>query len=51
MENLIPKMAFTFIESKPDEEIYETCIALKDVCGAVAKTTKVLSDARFGLPG
>lgn len=49
MENLIPKMAFTFIESKPDEEIYEICIALKDVCGAVAKTTKVLSDAKVDI--
>jgi len=49
MENPIPKMAFTFIETKPEEQIYEICIALKDVCGAVARTTKVLSDANVDI--
>ena len=48
MENLVPKMTFTFIEMKPEEEIYEVCISLKDVCDAVA-TTKVSSDGNVSI--
>jgi predicted hydrocarbon binding protein len=48
-EPLIPKATFTFIETKPQEEIYELCISLKDICGAVATTTKVLSDAKVDI--
>lgn len=48
-EILIPKAAFTFIETKPQERIYELCISLRDVCGAVATTTKVLSDAKVDI--
>jgi len=34
MENSIPKRAFTFVEARPGEKIYEICIALNDVCWA-----------------
>jgi predicted hydrocarbon binding protein len=49
MENLVPKRVFTLLSKKPDEEIYEICITLKDVHGAVSKTAKVLSDAYVNL--
>jgi len=49
MECSIPKKVFAFIETKPDEDIYEICITLKDVRGAVFKTAKILSDARVNL--
>lgn len=49
MENFVPKRAFTLIKMKPDEEIYEICITLKDVHGAVSKTAKILSDAHVNL--
>lgn len=49
MENLIPKMVFTFIETKPEEETYEVCISLKNVCSAVATTTKILSDGNVDI--
>lgn len=32
------------MEIAPDEKIYELCIKLKDVLGAVAETAKLLSD-------
>ena len=35
MENSIPKRVFTFVETEPGEKIYEICIALNDVRGAV----------------
>lgn len=35
MGNSIPKRVFTFVETKPSEKIYEICIALNDVRGAV----------------
>jgi len=46
MENSVPKRAFTFIETKPGEKIYEICITLKNVRGAVLKTAQVLSEAQ-----
>lgn len=49
MESAIPKTVFAFIETKPNEIIYEICITLKDVRGAVFKTAKVLSDANVNL--
>jgi len=49
VENSIPKRAFTFIEARPSEKIYEICIALNDVCGAVAMAAKVLSDAKVNI--
>mgnify|MGYP006269560737 CR=1 FL=1 len=49
MEDVVPKRAFTFVETKPDEAIYEICIKLKNVRGAVAKTAKVLSDANINI--
>jgi predicted hydrocarbon binding protein len=49
MEDLIPKRVFTFLNMKPNEEIYEICITLKDVHGAVAETARVLSNAHINL--
>jgi predicted hydrocarbon binding protein len=49
MEISIPKKTFTFIDAKSDEEIYEICITLKDVCGAVTKAAEVLSDANVNI--
>lgn len=49
MENFVPKRVFTLFNAKPNEEIYEICITLKDVHGAVSKTAKVLSDAHVNL--
>jgi ACT domain-containing protein len=49
MEDLVPKRVFTFLDMKPSEEIYEICITLKDVHGAVAETARVLSDTRVNL--
>jgi predicted hydrocarbon binding protein/predicted amino acid-binding ACT domain protein len=49
MEISIPKKTFTFINAKPNEEIYEICIALKDVCGAVASAAEVLSNANVNI--
>lgn len=49
MENSIPKRAFTLVETKPSEDIYEICVTLKDVYGAVSKTANVLSDARVNI--
>jgi predicted hydrocarbon binding protein/ACT domain-containing protein len=40
----IPKRAFSLVETKPNEELYEVCIILKDVRGAIAETAKVLAD-------
>jgi predicted hydrocarbon binding protein len=49
MENFVPKRVFTLLNKKPSEEIYEICITLKDVHGAVSETAKVLSDAYVNL--
>jgi len=49
MENSVPKRVFTFLNMKPNEEIYEICITLKDVHGAVAETAKVFSDVHVNL--
>jgi predicted hydrocarbon binding protein len=49
MEDFVPKRVFTFLNTRPDESIYEICITLKDVHGAVSKTAKVLSDAHVNL--
>lgn len=45
----VPKRVFTLEEAKPDEEIYEMCITLKDVPGALAKAAKVLADANVNV--
>lgn len=42
---LYPKRAFTFVETSPDEDIYEIRVKLKDVPGAVAKTATIIADA------
>jgi len=44
-----PKRAFTLIESRQNEEVYEICVLLKDVQGAVAKTAKTLVDANVNI--
>jgi len=45
----IPKRTFSLEEAKPDEKLYEVCIILKDVRGAIAKAAKVLADANVNL--
>jgi predicted hydrocarbon binding protein len=49
MKTFVPKRVFTLLETKPGEEIYEICIILKDVYGAVSKMAKALSDARVNI--
>jgi predicted hydrocarbon binding protein len=49
MQDFIPKRVFTLLNVKPNEEIYEICITLKDVKGAVSETAKILSDAHVDL--
>lgn len=44
-----PKRAFTFIESRPNEEVYEISVLLKDVQGAIAKTAQTLADAHVDI--
>jgi len=49
MEGFVPKRAFTFIETRPDEEVYEIRITLKNIRGAVSKTAEVLSEAHVNI--
>jgi predicted hydrocarbon binding protein len=49
MEAVVPKRVFAFVDTKPDENVYEICIVLKDVLGAVFKTAKVFSDAHVNI--
>ena len=44
-----PKRAFTLVEKRPNEEIYEICVLLKDAKGAVARTAKTLADADISI--
>ncbi|RLG93089.1 hypothetical protein DRO34_01275 [Candidatus Bathyarchaeota archaeon] len=44
-----PKRAFTLIESKPNEEVYEIRVLLKNVQGAVAKVAQVLANAHVDI--
>jgi len=49
MGNYVPKRAFTFVEAKPGEKIYELCITLRNIRGAVAKTAQLLSEANVNI--
>jgi predicted hydrocarbon binding protein len=49
MKDFIPKRVFTLLDMNPNEEIYEICITLKDIHGAVSETARVLSDAHVNL--
>jgi len=49
MDDFTPKRAFTLLDMKSHENIYEFCIILKDVHGAVSRTAKVLSEAHVNL--
>ncbi len=49
MRDFVPKRVFSLLDKKPHEEIYEICITLKDIHGAVSDTAKVLSDAHINL--
>ncbi len=49
MEKSVPKRSFTLVETKPGEKIYEICIALKDVCGAIAIAAKIFSEAKIDI--
>jgi len=44
-----PKRTFSMEEVKPGEKLYEVCIILKDVRGAIAKAAKVLADANVNI--
>ena len=44
-----PKRAFTFVESKPDEDIYEIRVMLKDVPGALAKASSIVAEAGINI--
>jgi len=43
MKNLLPKHVFTLLNSKPNGEIQEICITLKDTHGAISEVANVLS--------
>lgn len=45
----LPKRTFSMVEKKPGEKLYEVCIILKDVRGAIAKAAKVLADANVNI--
>jgi predicted hydrocarbon binding protein len=49
MDDLVPKRIFTFFNMRPGEEIYEVCITLKDVHGAVAETARIFSNAHVNI--
>jgi len=49
MENFVPKRVFTLLDVEPKEKVYEICITLRDVHGAVSKTAKVLSEAHVNI--
>lgn len=40
-----PKRAFTFVETKPGEDIYEIRVTLKDVPGALARAASLVAEA------
>jgi predicted hydrocarbon binding protein len=44
-----PKRTFSMVEVGPSEKLYEVCIILKDVRGAIAKAAKVLADANVNI--
>jgi predicted hydrocarbon binding protein/predicted amino acid-binding ACT domain protein len=45
----IPRRVFSLVKGKEGEKIYELCIIIKDVQGALAKTTRALSDANINI--
>jgi predicted hydrocarbon binding protein len=49
MKDSVPKRAFSLLNMKPNEEIYEICITLKDIHGAVSETARVLSEVHVNL--
>lgn len=49
MEESIPKNVFTYLKTKPNEEIYEICITLTDTRGAVAEAARILSEASVNI--
>lgn len=49
MITLYPKKSFTFTETKPEDEIYEMRLRLKNVRGALASVAIVLTDAEISI--
>lgn len=45
----LPKRTFSMEEVKPGEKLYEVCIILNDVRGAISKAAKVLADANVNI--
>lgn len=46
---MIPKRLFSLEETMPGERLYEVCVLLKDVPGALAKAAKTLADAKVNI--
>jgi predicted hydrocarbon binding protein len=46
---VIPKRLFSLEDVKPGERLYEVCVIMKDVPGALAKTAKVFADAKVNI--
>ena len=44
-----PKRTFSMEEVRPGERLYEVCIILRDVQGAIAKAAQVLADANINI--
>jgi predicted hydrocarbon binding protein len=49
LKTLYPKKVFTFLETKPEEKVYEVRIHLKNVREALAKVTKIMADANVSI--
>jgi len=47
--DVYPKRVFTFVESRPGEDIYEIRVMLRDVPGALAKTANVIAEAGINI--
>lgn len=45
----LPKRDFSVVEVEPGENLYEICIILKDVLGALAETAKVLANTHSNI--
>lgn len=45
LSTLVPKRLFSLEEVMPGERLFEVCVLLKDVPGALAKTAQALADA------
>jgi len=49
LSKTIPKRIFSLVDVKPGEKLYEVCVILTDVPGALAKATKVMANANVNI--